>query len=133
MTDKTLKDRFHISADELAHRMELQEQSKEPVRKAVAILEAALDKVMVSLGVDITRDDIHHQQQMLGITITEETREELAGINGYYVFVTRKGDLIPHSWVGAARLNSDGRCYCDIHFFQDERLEEVGGTKLVGI
>ena len=132
MPDKILKDRFHISQDELESRMQTQTKlHDEPIQKAVAILEAALDKVMTKLGVNVERGNIPMQQDALGIVVTEETREEMAGLNGFFVFVKRKNDLIPFAWVGAARLNKMGECFCDIHWFQDERLDEVGGVKLI--
>ena len=131
---RTLKDRFSISADELEHRMQLQKkQHEEPVQKAVALLEAALDRVLTKLGVDVSDPDSIGQQQMdLGIMITEETRPEMAGLQGFFVFVSHNDDLVPYAWVGAARLNSVGECFVDIQYFQDQRLEETGGIKLVG-
>jgi len=130
---KILKDRYHISVDELAARMQAQEKyHNDPVKKAVALLDLALEKVLTKLGVNVELGDIPAQQDQLGIIVTEETREELAGINGYYIFLSRKEDLIPYAWIGAARLNSNGECFVDIQYFQDNRLDEVGGIKLVG-
>lgn len=127
------KDRFKISADELEalHQRKLKEKD-EPIKKAVTLLEAALDSVLTKLGVDVTRDDIPQQQEQLGIMITEETREEMWGLNGFFIFVARKGELIPYGWIGAARLNSQGECFVDIQYFQDNRLEETGGIKIIG-
>jgi len=126
------KDRFHISADELEARMQAQAKyHEEPVKKAVAILEMALNKVMTKLGVNV-EEDIPAQQDALGIIITEETREEMAGLNGFFVFLSRVGDIIPYAWVGAAKLNHIGECSCEVHYFQDDRLDEVGGIKIVG-
>jgi hypothetical protein len=131
MMGELLKDRFSISADELEHRMQLQQKyHDEPLQKAVQILEAALDKVLTKLGVVIEFGDIPSQQDALGIIITEETREELAGINGFFIFLARKGDIIPYCWIGAAQLNNMGECSCQIHYFQDERLEVSGGVKI---
>ena len=131
---RTLKDRFSISQDELEDRMQRQAKlHKEPVQRAVALLEAALDKVLIKLGVDVSDpDSIPDQQEALGIMITEETRPEMAGLQGFYVFVTKNHELIPYSWIGAARLNSNGECFVDIQYFMDNRLEETGGIKLVG-
>ena len=131
MTDKTIKDRFNISQDELEHRQQMQEKHhNQPVQKAVAILEAAVDTVLKKLGVDVTRDDVAQQMDLLGIIMVEEAREELAGINGFYIYQRKKADIVPVAWVGAAQLNSVGECSCQIHSFMDERLIEVGGGKL---
>jgi len=130
--DMTKTDRFAISQDELESRMiQKQREQEEPVQKAVALLEAALETVLMTLGVNIEIGDIPAQQDALGIMITEETREELAGINGFFIFVTKKNDLVPYAWVGAARLNSVGECFVDIQYFQDNRLEETGGEKII--
>ena len=128
-----LKDRFSISSDELEDRMQRQAKlHKEPIQRAVALLEAALDKVLIKLGVDVSDpDSIPDQQDALGIMITEETRPKMAGLQGFFVFVSHKQDLIPYAWVGAARLNSIGECFVDIQYFQDQRLEETGGIKLI--
>ncbi len=128
-----LKDRYSISADELEHRMQLQEKyHNEPVQKVVALLDLALEKVLTKLGVNVELGDIPAQQDQLGIIVTEETREELAGINGFYIFLSRKGNIVPYGWVGSARLNSNGECFVDIQYFQDNRLDEVGGIKIIG-
>lgn len=130
--DRMLKDRFHVSQDELESRMEKQAKfHDQPIQKAVAILEMAVDTVLKKLGVDVTRDDIPDQMDLLGIIMTEETREEMAGLNGFYVFLNQKGDIIPYAYIGGAQLNSIGECSCEIHFFQDERLVVVGGEKLI--
>jgi hypothetical protein len=100
-----------------------QKYHNEPIQKAVAILEQALNTVMTKLGVDITQD-IPSQQRALGIIVTEETREEMAGLNGFFVSVVWKGEIVPFAWVGQAQLNSIGECSCEIHWFQ------IGEVKL---
>ena len=133
MADNTVKKWFEISEDELHHRMELQHKLHDtPLQRAVAVLEEALDTVMKGLGIDITKDHDHIKQQQsdLGITIWSEEREEMAGLQGFFVHVGYD-KFIPYAWVGAARLASDGKCYCDIHYFNDERLVEVGGVKVI--
>lgn len=129
--DKIIKDRFHISADELESRIEKQtKHHDQPIQKAVAILEMAVDTVLKKLSVDTTRDDVAEQMDLMGIVMTEESREEMAGLNGFFIFVRKKNDLIPYAWVGQAQLNSIGECSCEIHWFQDERMSEIGGVKL---
>ena len=129
--DHTIKDRFHISTDELESRMEKQQKyHDQPIQRAVAILEMAVDTVLKKLGIDVTRDDIPDQMELMGIIMTEETREEMAGLNGFFIFVKKKNDIIPYAWVGQAQLNSIGECSCEIHWFQDERMDKMGGIKL---
>lgn len=129
-----LKNIFSISEDELNHRMNVHDEVKvEPGRKAVAILEAAIDKVLVRLGVDVSDPElIATQMDNLGIIMTEHTDEKAPQLNGFFVFAQSGDDLIPYAWVGSARLERDGKCFCDIHYFQDNRLDEVGGVKVVG-
>jgi hypothetical protein len=130
--DPTLKDRYHISADELEHRMQLQEKyHNDPAKQAVAILDMALERVLSKLGVNVELGDIPDQQDQLGIYVFEESREEMAGLQGFFVFVSRKNDLIPFAWIGQAMLNNLGECSCEIHWFRDNRLEEVGGVKIL--
>jgi len=140
--DKTKKTCFKISADELEFIQKRKEKEHdEPIKQAVLLLEAGLDKVLTSLGVDVKLGNIPEQQEALGILITEETREEMWGINGFFVFIQKikvRGnevdpDIIPYAWVGAARVDPNGECYVDIHWFMDERLDETGGFKIPGV
>lgn len=129
---ETLKDRYSISADELEARMQAQEKyHNTPVKRAVAVLEMALDKVMGGLGIYPELGDVQAQQDALGIIVTEETREEMAGLQGFFVFISRNGDIIPYAWIGQAMLNSMGEVSCEIHMFQDERLVVVEGGKIL--
>jgi hypothetical protein len=131
MSDKLLKDRFNISADELEHRMQLQEKyHNDPARQAAAILDMALEMVMKKLGVNV-EEDIPLQQEQLGIMVMEENREEMAGLNGFFVFVNKQGELVPFAWIGSAQLNSLGECGCEVHWFNDNRMDAVGGVKLI--
>ena len=135
MTDemgKVKNDRFRISADELEHRMELKKKlSDDPIRKGVEILTAALYIVLSELGVDVSNEDTIAQQQIdLGITVWDHNTEDNPQLNGFFVHVGGE-EYIPYAWVGAARLNQLGECYCDIQRFQDETLLEVGGVRLV--
>lgn len=128
----TLKDRFNISADELESRMENQEKHHdEPIRKAVAVLEMALDTVLEKLGVNFELGNIQLQQEALGIIITEEIRPEFASINGFFVSVVKDNDIVPYSWIGDAKLNSMGEVSCEIQYFIDDRLEVIGGGKII--
>jgi len=125
-----IKTRYEISADELAHREDLQEKFHyEPVRAAVRVLERALEKVMESLGVDIF-GNIPEQQQALGIFITEDAIE--GGLGGYHVTTMTKEGLKPYAWVGSAKLDSQGKVSCEIWWLNTERLDTVEGPKIVG-
>lgn len=130
--DRTKIDRFNISADELTARMlRKHKEQTEPAQRAAELLDAALELVVKKLGVIPELGNIPEQQEALGIIITEETREDYAKINGFFVFVQKSDDIVPYAWVGAARLNSQGECFVDIHYFMDNRLEETGGIKLI--
>jgi hypothetical protein len=136
MTDQPKNDRFKISLDEMHHRMELQQERQvDPCRMAVEIIERAIGEVMKSLGIDYDQppEIIRQQQADLGLIITEETRDEMAGVQGFYFFLKRKGrDIEPYAWCGNAMLNSQGKCSVDIHWFQKNQMSEVGGEKLIG-
>jgi len=130
---KDKKTRFEISADELEYRtLKHQEQNIEPGQKAVMVLEAALDTVLKKLGVNVEDiDTIPEQMDALGIMINEHTDERAPQLNGFFVSLIIPGDIIPYAWVGAARLGGDGKCWCDIQWFREERLSETGGVKVV--
>ena len=132
-SSKTKTDIFQISADELQSRTAQKEaEHDDPCKKAVQILEAAVDRVLSSLGVNVEDvDTIHQQMDQLGIVMTENTEENTPKLNGFYIYLYRKEELIPYSWVGAARINHLGECFCDINYFNDNRLEEVGGVRLI--
>ena len=123
---------FQISEDELNARMEAKKKLQDdPVTKAVEMLEAAIEKVLIPLGVKPELGNIDAQQEQLGIVITEHTDERAPQLNGFFIFSIRKGNLIPYSWVGAARVDSNGQVMVDIHYFQKNNMTTVGGLKLV--
>jgi hypothetical protein len=100
MADK--KKWYEISADELNHRMEQKQKLQdEPVTQAVAILEAAVDKVLNTLGVNTTDEETIVQQMIdLDIIMIEHTDERAPQLNGFYIFtrkLLRNGtyDIIP--------------------------------------
>lgn len=127
-----IKNRFSVSADELDARMKKHQKEKvEPASKGVLVLEAAIDTVLKKMGVDVTRQDIPEQMDLLGIIMTEHTDERAPQLNGFFIYQRQKEDIIPYAWVGSARLEKDGRCFCSIHLFQDNRLIESGGIKII--
>jgi hypothetical protein len=129
---------FEVSEDELQHRIEQKQKLQdEPVTQAVAILEAAVDKVLNTLGVDTTDEDTVAQQMIdLDIIMIENTDERAPQINGFYVFTNKlllngEYDIKPYAWIGSARLNSLGECFVDIQWYQKEQLTEFGGVRLI--
>jgi len=123
------KTRYEISADELNNRMERQARfHEEPIQRAVAVLEAGLEKVIASLGVDMTKGDesIRLQQELLGI----ENRT-LEGYPGVFVLVNKSGEPAPYAWISDAILRSDGTYHYEIHWFQKDKLEVMGGIKIL--
>jgi DNA replicative helicase MCM subunit Mcm2 (Cdc46/Mcm family) len=128
------KTRYEISSDELNNRMERQARyHEEPVQRAVAVLEAALDSVMKKLGVDVDQDPENIQMQMdnLGIDVRSIDDPSMPKACGFYVFLIRGSDITPYAWIGDARLDQMGQCWCDIQWFREERLSETGGIKLL--
>ena len=122
---------YEVSKDEMAHRLEMDALSKDPGRKAVMILEVAIDKVLKKLGVDVSKNNIPEQMEALGIIMTENSSEAMPQLNGFYLFLKRGMDIIAYAWCGAARIDSTGRCFCDVQYFQDDILDEVGGIKVL--
>jgi len=134
MSDKVEKAWFEVSEDELCARMLKKVQVKDsPAHKAVEVLEAGIDSVLKTLGVDVTRDDIPDQMNSLGILMTEHTDERAPQLNGFFIYLMRpaQNDMIPYAWVGSAQINSEGKCCCEIHRFIDERMSEITGIKVV--
>lgn len=139
--DRVKEERFSISEDELNSRMEAKKKLRDdPIHQAVELLETAVDTVLRKLGVNIELGDIPAQMDALGIIMTEHTDERAPQLNGFFIYVTQRicgpiepqGDLIPYAWVGAARINKGRECFCDIHWFQENKLSETGGIKIVG-
>ena len=127
-----------ISADELQHRMDEKNRLRdEPLTRAVALLESALDTVITSLGVNVNTDPqtLHMEMDLMGIMVIEHDEVSQPSANGFYVILRKTDrdgmfDYIPYAWVGGARVNSEGRCMVDIQWFGDERLTEIAGDRL---
>jgi hypothetical protein len=120
---------FQISEDELTARMERQrKQHDEPLQKAAELLEAAIERVVVSLGVDITKDteSIHMQMDMLGISINT-----LGDYPGVFVSLDKGDEFTPYAWISDAKLMSDGTYHYEIQWFKGNRMDEIGGIRLV--
>ncbi|MCK9565222.1 MAG: hypothetical protein M0Q43_04135 [Methanothrix sp.] len=125
---------WQISLDEIAHREALKEELHDgPVKKAVFILEAAVDRVLKELGVDTSKDqaDQFMQQWDLGVTVWEHDDERAPQLNGFF-FHTGYDAYTPYAWVGDARMNHLGECLVDIQYFQKGILVQSGGVKILG-
>lgn len=131
--DKRFPDKYHVSTDELQHRENIQEDRDENVKKATAIIEEAILKVLVTLGVDVENQmlDIKTQQDALGIVITEETRPEMGGLMGFFIIAGFPDNPVPIAFIGDARLDNLGLVWVDINWIQEERLEHVGGKRMM--
>jgi hypothetical protein len=125
--------RYQISADELAARMQRMNDIKvTPLKKAVFLMEQALSKVLETLGVDttLTGEQVKAQQEVLGITIWEHEDERAPQINGFFVHINYER-FTPFAWVGNARLDVNGECYCDIQWFQTNKLTRKSVGKIL--
>ena len=124
MTD----DRFKISADEMHHRMSMQEERHDkPLREVAGLIEDALRKVRKTLGVDVTQEDVASQQFLRGIVIAERPPEEMGELAGHFVIA----EGTPIAIVGDPWLGSDGLAYLDILWLKEERKERFGGVRII--
>lgn len=120
-------DRHHASADELEHRMQLQDKRHNiPIQSVTGMIDGAIEKVLVSLGVNLDFP-IPSQQEDLGIIITEHFPEEMGNLSGFYVIC---GDT-PIASIVDPFLGSDGMAYVYINWIQENRQEKFGGVKIV--
>ena len=128
MSDKPLKPWNEISADELHHRHELQnEYHEKPIRSVVELIESALRKVLKTLGIDVTQDTLANQQEALGIIITEQPPEEMGKLSGFYVIA----GAVPIAIIGDAYMAQDGLAWIDIHWIQKMYVEKFGGIRIL--
>lgn len=130
MTNKILKDRFHISRDELESRMQKQERYHDtPIRNVTDLISNAIGKVLSTLGVDITQSDemVIQQQLALGIIISEHFSEEMGELSGFYVTVGIK----PIAIICDPYLANDGLSYLNIMWIQTNLMEQFGGIKII--
>lgn len=128
--DKPLKDRFHVSADELEHRMELQDRyHNKPLMAVVDLISDAIGKVAHTLGVDISQSDemIKQQQEALGITITDCPPEQMGELSGFYI----SAGETPIAIVCDPYLASDGLSYLKILWIQTNIEERFGGVRII--
>jgi len=119
-----------MSEDQLMFNQQQQEKAQEPAKKAVEVLEAGINAVLLDLGVDLDKDIIQ-QQSELGIIIQENTDERTPHLNGFYIFQVRGDGPVPIAWVGSARMDSSGKCWIDIEWFDRNIREETGGIQVI--
>jgi hypothetical protein len=77
---------------------------------------------------DISKD-IKLQQATMGIYISEDILP--GGIGGFFVTRTKEGHLEPYAWIGSAQLDSQGKVKCEIWWFQEERMDNLEGPKII--
>ena len=121
-----MSNRNEISSDELMYRQLLQESLQiKPSRKAVQILEDRITKVLVKLGVDVTKnkESIDLQMSLLGIDINSISEEQMPSAAGLYVSVTKKGEPTPYAYISGAKL-ADGRYTFPIMYWETNTLDE---------
>jgi hypothetical protein len=130
MTDNPLKDRFNISSDEMHHRMEMQNKlHNKPLMSVVDFIFKAIDKVVETLGVDISQSNemIKQQQIALGITIADTPPEQMGELSGFYVISGETTIAI----VCDPYLAGDGFSYLNILWLQENRMERFGGIRII--
>jgi hypothetical protein len=121
-----IKDRHHISEDELTHRMFLQHEWRvAPSRKAVQILHDRICEVLKKLGVDTTKDDesIQFQMQTMDIYINSISEEDLPKAGGFYISAFLGGELVPYAYISSAKVKH-GEYMFPIVYWTNELLDE---------
>lgn len=124
-----IKDRFNISADELEHRMSLQEKYHDkPLISVVEFMCEAINKVLKSLGVDISQSDemVKRQQIDLGIEIVDTPPEQMGELSGFYI----NSREVPIAIICDPYLANDGLAYLNIMWIQTNIMEKFGGVRL---
>lgn len=127
------KTRHQISADELEFRQSLFEQLKiNPSRKAMAMLEERIGKVLQRLGVDITKDaeSITQQMDLLSIFINSVSEEESPKAAGIYISAMVNGNLVPYAYISSAVVKN-GEYTFPIVYWGEEVLDEGTPDKIM--
>jgi hypothetical protein len=129
MNDPRKPDKFHASADELAHNEEMKTAHDAPIKSVTELIEGALRRVLKSLGVDVGSGDeiMKHQQIERGIIIAERPLEEMGVLAGFYVI----DNEVPIAIVRDPYMGSDGLAYVDIYWIQGEQTERFGGIRII--
>lgn len=130
MSDDKIKDRFSISADELHHRMELQDEYHDkPLKSVTDFIADGIRRVLTTLGVDVTQSDemVKLQQEELNIIIAERPPEEMGKLSGFYVIAAGA----PIAIIGDAYVGSNGLAYIDIFWIQKNYMEQFGGVRII--
>lgn len=123
---------FEISADELEHRMALYTDRSEFLQKATALIDAAIESVLETLGVNVKDQsvDINFQCQLLGISINTLQFPDGTSYPGIFISILKGYDLIPIACVESAVVERDGKVLVKINFLQTDRLNELRGGKV---
>ncbi len=130
------------SADELESIKRQHEELKiEPGRKAVKLLEIAIDKVLEVLGCDLTKDrrlqQVIHNIHMFD---SKDLIENLMGmpeaftpqLRGFYIFQQLdEKTLVPVAVIGDAYVNKERKICVPINWVRENYVELVVGEKIV--
>ena len=135
---------WQTSLDELEHRMDLQKKLRvDPTAEMNREFYRCVDRVLKRLGVDPDSEkySINEQCEELGIIMQGSDDDRAPQIRGIFIFALKKRlsvemrqdpDILPYAWVSAPKpVGRDGKSKCDIQYFQDNKMEESKGVKIV--
>jgi len=113
---------YRISEDELESRMIRHKiMHDEVISKAGAMVYKALDEILTMLGVDVN-GDIEMQQDVLGIHVLSMGDDWSEGVRGMTVAKQVGKDIAPYAWISEAKVENDGRIYCEAQVFHKNLL-----------
>lgn len=120
-----------ISADELEARMNRDMENKKPISELVAVMDEALAGILMFLGIDPEAPTWiqSYQQDQAGVTIWQHDKDENPQLNGFYIHVGGN-DFDPFAFVGSPFIQ-DGKAWCIVEMFMEQKRMKVGGIKLV--
>jgi hypothetical protein len=81
----------------------------------------ALDEILTMLGVDVN-GDIEMQQGVLGIFVLSMGEDWGENVRGMTVARKVGKDIAPYAWISDARVENDGRIYCEAQVFHKNLL-----------
>lgn len=113
---------YRVSEDELESRMIRHKiMHDEIISKAGAMVFKALDEILTMLGVDVN-GDIEMQQGVLGIFVLSMGEDWGENVRGMTVARKVGKDIAPYAWISDARVENDGRIYCEAQVFHKNLL-----------
>jgi hypothetical protein len=80
---------------------------------------------MINMGIfaNSIEDEAHPKLNGIYISLVTSKLDETT--------ITMEPDIIPYAFIGNARLSKDGRCRCDITYWNEHRLDEINGDKII--